>query len=260
MPPLPISYMVKSLRLKFREATVWKYSIVAISKIIEEASFRINQDGVRLRAMDPSGVALVDFYIPSTAFYEFDVPGEVTLGANMDELSKVLRRARKGDELVLEFQQAGKLGVYLEGRGSRKFTLPSIELSYQEIPEISFEEAFKCKMLPKLFKDVVKELEAISDAVELYAPANSDMLYLRAESEIAEAEVVLSGSSGALIEYTSSGEARSKYTIDYLVDIATASQAAETMEIAFGVETPLRLTYELPGGGMLQFYVAPRTD
>ncbi|MEM0001417.1 MAG: proliferating cell nuclear antigen (pcna) [Desulfurococcaceae archaeon] len=248
------------MRLKFREATVWKYAIVAISKIIEEASFKINEEGVRLRAMDPSGVALVDFYIPHNAFYEFDVSNEVNIGVNMDELAKVLRRARKGDELVLEMTQLGKLGVYLEGRGSRRFMLPSIELSYQEIPEISFEESFKCKILPKLFKDIVKELEAISDAIELYAPENSDALYFKAESEIAEAEIVLSSASGALIEYESTKEARSKYTIDYLSDIVTASQAAETLSLGFGNETPLKMIYELPGGGTLQFYVAPRTD
>jgi len=142
--------MVNYLRLKFREASVWKYSIVAISKIIEEASFKINEEGLRLKAMDPSGVALVDFFIPASAFYEFEVPREVTLGVNMEDLAKVLRRAKKGDELVLEFQQAGRIGVYLEGKGSRRFILPSIELPYQELPEISFEETFKCKILPKV--------------------------------------------------------------------------------------------------------------
>jgi len=111
-----------------------------------------------------------------------------------------------------------------------------------------------------LFKDVIKELEAISDAVEFYAPENSDTLYVKAESEIAEAEIVLSGSSGALIEYESTGEARSKYTIEYLSDIAAASQASETLSLSLGVETPLKLVFDLPGGGLLLFYVAPRTD
>jgi len=248
------------LRLRFRDAVIWKYSIAAISKIVEEASFRIDSSGVKLRAMDPSGVALVDFFVPSTTFYEFDVSGEVVVGINMEDMAKILRRAKKGDELVMEVLHGGKIGLYFEGRGSRKFTLPSIELTYQEVPEISFEETFKCKILPKLFKDVVKELEPISDAIELHAPDNSDTLYVRAQSEIAEAEVVLTASSGALIEYESSGEAKSKYTIDYLSDIVIASQVAETLSLGLGLETPLRLTYELPGGGMLQFYVAPRTD
>ena len=248
------------MRLRFREATVWKYSIVAISKIIEEASFKITSDGIRLRAMDPSSVVLVDFYIPSNAFYEYDVPAEVAVGVNMEELAKILRRARKGDELVLEVPSRGRIGVSMEGRGSRRFTLTGIELAYEEPPEVSFEETFKCKTLPKVFKDVIKELEPISDAVEIYAPPEQGVLQLRAVGEIAEAQIELSSASGALIEYESLGEARSKYTIDYLVDIAAASQAAETLGIGLGVETPLRLTYELPLGGKLEFYVAPRTD
>jgi len=68
----------------------------------------------------------------------------------------------------------------------------------------------------------------------------------------------LSGSSGALIEYESTGEARSKYTIEYLSDIAAASQASETLSLSLGVETPLKLVFDLPGGGLLLFYVAPQ--
>lgn len=248
------------MRLRFREAVVWKYSIVAISKIVEEASFKITSEGLRLRAMDPSAVVLVNFYIPSNAFYEYDIQGDITVGLNMEEFAKMLRRAKKGDELVLEVLPGGGVGVLLEGRGSRKFVLSSIELSYEEPPEISFEETFRGKLLPKLFKDVIKELEPISDTVEFYAFPGEGTLMLKAESEIAEAQIELTAASGALIEYDSTGEARSKYTIDYLVDIVVASQVAETLSLGFGMETPIRLTYELPLGGKLEFYVAPRTD
>jgi proliferating cell nuclear antigen len=249
------------LKLSFREATIWKYAISAISKIIEEASFRITEEGFRLKAMDPSAVVLVDFYIPREAFSVFEVEREITIGANMEELAKILRRARKGDELVLEPIPGGHLKIVFEGKGSRSFRIPGIELSVQEIPEISFEETFKCKIMPKMFKDVIRELEPVSDSVEFYSPVNSGILYLRAQGEIAEAEIELSAASGALIEYESSGEARSKYTVEYLVDISAAAQAAaEVLSIGLGVETPLRLTYELPYGGKLEFYVAPRTD
>jgi proliferating cell nuclear antigen len=249
------------LKLSFREATIWKYAISAISKIIEEASFRITEEGFRLKAMDPSAVVLVDFYIPREAFSVFEVEREITIGANMEELAKILRRARKGDELVLEPIPGGHLKIVFEGKGSRSFRIPGIELSVQEIPEISFEETFKCKIMPKMFKDVIRELEPVSDSVEFYSPVNSGILYLRAQGEIAEAEIELSAASGALIEYESSGEARSKYTVEYLVDISAAAQAAaEVLSIGLGLETPLRLTYELPYGGKLEFYVAPRTD
>ncbi|MEM4717563.1 MAG: DNA polymerase sliding clamp [Desulfurococcaceae archaeon] len=248
------------MRLRFREVSVWKYSMVAISKIIEEAVVKIDDEGVRLRAIDPSGVALVDFFIPRNAFYEYEITEETSIGLNMDEFAKILRRARRGDELLLNIPAPGRVEIGFEGKGSRRFIIPTIELSYQEIPEISFEESFRCKLLPKLFKDITRELESISDTIELHGPAGENTLVIRAESELAEAEVVLSSSSGALLEYESTGEARSKYTVDYISDIVVASQAAEILSLGLGIETPLRLTYELPEGGRLQFYVAPRSD
>lgn len=55
-------------------------------------------------------------------------------------------------------------------------------------------------------------------------------------------------------------DSRAKYTVDYLTDISSASQAAELMSVEFGNDTPLKLTYELSGGGRLVFYVAPREE
>jgi proliferating cell nuclear antigen len=82
---------VYTLKLRFRDAVVWKYSIVAISKIIEEANFKATSDGIKLRAMDPSAVVLVDFYIPSNAFYEYDISEDVVIGLNMEELAACTR-------------------------------------------------------------------------------------------------------------------------------------------------------------------------
>ncbi|MEL9909230.1 MAG: DNA polymerase sliding clamp [Desulfurococcus sp.] len=249
------------MRLKFRDAVAWRYAITSISKIIDEASFRISgEDGLLLKAMDPSTVVLVEFAIPKEAFSEYSVEGELVVGVRMDELAKVLKRARRGDELVLEVLEDGRLSIVFEGRGIRRFTLPSIELTYEEIPEVSFEVGFKGKLLPKLFRDIVREVEPISDSIEFSTSKDSDKLTVSSRSEIAEAEIELSASDGALIEYQVLSDARAKYTIDYLVDISVASQAAELMEIEFGNGTPLKLTYEIPGGGRLVFYVAPRED
>jgi len=248
------------MRLRFRDAVVWRYAIASISKIIEEASFKVSEEGMVLRALDPSTVVLVDFTMPRDSFLEYNVEGERVIGVNMEELAKVLKRARKGDELVLEVLEDGRLSVVFEGRGIRRFTLPSIEVTYEEIPEVSFEIGFKGKLLPKVFRDVIREVEPIGDVVEFRASRDSDKLIVAARSEIAEAEIELSASSGALVEYEATGDATAKYTIDYLSDIASAYQAAELMMLELGNDTPLKITYELSGGGRLVFYVAPREE
>ncbi|ADV64363.1 DNA polymerase sliding clamp [Desulfurococcus mucosus] len=249
------------MRLRFRDAVVWRYAIASISKIIEEAGFKVDPEkGLVLRAMDPSTVVLVEFTMPRDAFSIYEVEGERFIGVNMEELAKVLKRARKGDELLLEVSGDGRLSVVFEGRGSRRFTLPSIELTHEELPEVSFEVGFKGRMLPKVFRDVISEVEPVSDAVEFSAVKGEGKLVVASRSEVAEAEIELSASEGALIEHEITEDSRAKYTVDYLTDISSASQAAELMSVEFGNDTPLKLTYELSGGGRLVFYVAPREE
>jgi len=46
--------------------------ITAIAGLwVDEASFSISKDGIQLRAMDPSHVAMVDLEWPNTIFQEF---------------------------------------------------------------------------------------------------------------------------------------------------------------------------------------------
>ncbi|MCY0868473.1 MAG: proliferating cell nuclear antigen (pcna) [Desulfurococcus sp.] len=248
------------MKLRFRDAVSWRYAIAAISKIIEEASFKIDENGLSLRAMDPSTVVFVEFQIPRDAFSEYEVEGSHVIGVNMEEVAKVLKRARKGDSLILEVLKDGRLSVVFEGHGLRRFNVPSVELTYEELPKISFDVGFKGKILPKAFKDIVSEVKPISDSVEFRAQREESKLIVASSSEIAEVEIEFSASEGALIEYEILEDSRAKYTIDYLADITSASQAAEVMSLEFGNDTPIKLTYELIGGGVLTFYVAPREE
>ncbi len=52
------------------DSKTWKNLMSAISALVEEATFDINSEGLKLRAMDPSHVAMVDFQYPSSAFQE----------------------------------------------------------------------------------------------------------------------------------------------------------------------------------------------
>jgi len=48
-------------RIKIADAKLWKNLIGAISTLIDEGSFNADRDGIKLRAMDPSHVAMIDF-------------------------------------------------------------------------------------------------------------------------------------------------------------------------------------------------------
>ncbi len=251
---------IVAVKILFFDARVWRYSINAVSKIIEEAAFRVTEEGFRLKAIDASRVVLVDFNMPSSSFDEFSVEGEEVIGVNLEDLAKILRRATKEDRLELSTMEGGRLVVAFLGKGTRKFIVPSIETLAEQLPELKIPFKTRVKMLSTVFRDLVKDLEPIGDAIEFIADPDRKVLIARSSGDLAEAEIELSEETGALLEFESEEESRAMYTVDYLSDIVGAAQAANEVVFEFGTAIPCKIEYILPQEGRLTFYVAPRTE
>ncbi len=245
-------------RFVFFDARVWRYLISSIGKIIEEAAFLITPEGVKLRAMDPSHVVMVDLNVPVEAFEEYDVNEEITIGVNFEDLAKVLRRATKDDKLGLETLEEGKFAIEFIGKSVRKFVLPIISVQAESLPEPKLEFKANARMLTDVFKDMVKDLEPVGEAVELRADESKFVAH--AKSDLGEAEVVLDKEGGSLLDLVVEEESKAIYSLDYFVDIAAAAQAADVVNIRFSTDMPCKIEYELPQGGRLAFYVAPRVE
>ncbi|WP_440060245.1 DNA polymerase sliding clamp [Thermogladius sp. 4427co] len=249
------------MKLRFSNASVWKYVITSISKIIEEGVFRVDQSGLRLRAFDATNTAFIDLHIPREAFVEFNVEKEEKFGVNFEDFAKISKLAAKGDELLLELVEGGRLGVTFQGHGTRTFILPNIEVSPpEEVSEISLEFPVKARIQPALFDDIMKELDVVGDVLTLESQPDSSILALTASSDIAEARIELSLEDGSLLEYTVNSEAKASYGLEYLYEMSRVAPVAEGLVLEYGSNLPLKLLFELPQGGRIVFYVSPRVE
>ncbi|MEM4639685.1 MAG: DNA polymerase sliding clamp, partial [Thermofilum sp.] len=59
------------VRFVFPEAREWRYIIEGLATIVDEANFLVGPEGIRLRALDPGRVAMVDLFIPPSVFEEY---------------------------------------------------------------------------------------------------------------------------------------------------------------------------------------------
>jgi len=243
-------------KLVFSDARVWRYMVNALSKIIEEAVFKVDNDGLKLRAMDPSHVVMVDMLIPASSFEEFDIEGETTIGVSLDDLNKVLKRALKNDALALDVKEE-TLSIIFKGRFERIFTIPLLSLELEKLPEPKIEFKVSFRALSKTFRDTLKDLEPISEVVEFQA--SKEKVKIIGSSERGEAEIVLDVEGGSLLELNVSEESQSRYSIDYLKDTIPVSQVTDIVEVSFSTNMPCKISYELPGGGYVAFLIAPRT-
>ena len=61
------------MKLVISDAKQFKQSIEAVVNLVDEGLFEVNENGLHLRAMDPSQIAMVDYLMPKAVFKEFEV-------------------------------------------------------------------------------------------------------------------------------------------------------------------------------------------
>ena len=121
--------------VKVSDSKILKDTFNAISTLVDEATFDIGLDGIKLRAMDPSRVAMVDFLMQKTAFDEYNATENMKICVNMGELLKLLKRAGKDESAELSFDsETGHLRIIIKGRYTRSFNMPTLEAAEEEVP------------------------------------------------------------------------------------------------------------------------------
>lgn len=80
------------------EASVLKKVLDAIKDLVTEANFDCNTEGISLQAMDTSRVALVSFFLQADGFAEYRCDRSLSLGINLNSLTKIMKCANSDDK------------------------------------------------------------------------------------------------------------------------------------------------------------------
>ncbi|BEP18111.1 DNA polymerase sliding clamp [Pyrofollis japonicus] len=246
------------MRLVFFDARVWRYLVSAISKVIEEGVFVVDPEkGFRFRAMDPSHVILLDMSFPRESFEVYEVDKEYQLGVNLEDVAKVLRRARKEDKLEIR-ADTNTISFAFVGKGYREFTLPLLDITTEEIPEPELEFKANVKVMSDVYRDTIKDVELVGDVIKFVASDNE--FRVQSSSELAEAEIIYTMESGSILEMTVEDTQASMYTLEYFSDLSGAARVADTITIRFSSEMPALIEHEIPQGAKFSFLIAPRVE
>ncbi|MCS7140096.1 MAG: proliferating cell nuclear antigen (pcna) [Candidatus Nezhaarchaeota archaeon] len=246
-------------RATFRDARLWYGIIDALSSLIEEGIIKVNESGVRLRAMDPSKIAMIDFEMPKDAFEEYECDGEMIIGINFDELKKVAKRGGAKEKVQLEVPPGStRFKITLKGKAMRSFSIPLMDIEYEELPTPSLTYNVKATIMADVFEDALKDVELVSDYVKL--EGRSNVIIVRGQSDRGEVETELTVEAGALLDLEVKEESSASYSLEYLMDMVRANKAAEVATLEFSSAMPLSLTFPIPGGGTIRYFLAPRLE
>ena len=241
------------------DARLWRNMLAAISTLIEEADVTASPEGIKLRSMDPSHVAMVDFEWNKSAFQEYTCLQPTKIRLNVTDIVKKLRGASQ-EPLEMSYDESTrKLSMVIKGKWKTTFTLPTLDPGDEEVPTPKIAFNTKIKMISSSFKDIIDQIQTVSDNVKFETTA--DRFTAEAITELSGARIELEKGSDVLLELEVKEACKATFNLNYLTEISKAgSSAAQLVTIEFSTNMPVKLEYEIPQQGRLLYYLAPRIE
>ncbi len=243
-----------------QDAKIWKNLLTAISTLIEEADFNTTENGLKLRSMDPSHVAMVDFEWSKEAFEEYVCDKPTNIRVNITTMLKLLRRSKSEESLEISYDEENKkVDLTLQGKIIKKFTMPTLESVEEEVPTPKLSFNARVKLMSETLKEIVEDSETVSDNISF--KAKEDKLLVKASSELSNVDMELSKTDGALLELDIKEESDATFNLNYFGEMVKAGSAtSEVATIEFSTNMPIRLEFEMSHQGKLMYYLAPRIE
>jgi len=246
--------------LKVTDAKPFRDMITSISILVDEATFKLDPEGIKLRAMDPSRVAMIDFEWPKTAFEEYTCTEPKKMCINITELLKLLKRSGKGETLELALDdKTGKLQIKIAGKYTRNFTMPTLEASEEEVPTPKITFNVKIKATTDGLSQAIEDAQLVSDHVKI--EADPEKIVFNASGDLMGATITLQKGSDALLELEAKEPQKATFSLSYLTEIIkAASQTSDIATLEFSSDMPIKLDFQQAKEGKLTFYLAPRIE
>ncbi len=239
--------------------TLFRDALTAVSELIIEGIFKANKDGLYMKAVDPTMVALVDFKFLATQFEKYEVDSEQEISVNLETFLSVLKRASSSDKVTFELDSdAKKLTITFAGKSTRKFVQPLISIDDAESPEMKLD--FPCVMdvQTSVLEDGIGDASIISDTLALSADAKK--FEISSKGDLNQVQLEIEKGSRALLDLSAKEACSSKFSLDYFKKIIKGAKLSDVVKIEMGKDYPVRLTFRQKDALEISYVLAPRVE
>jgi proliferating cell nuclear antigen len=240
--------------MKIDNAKYWRDCLEAIVSLVDEGVFNMTNEGISLRAMDPSGISMVSFFIPDKAFSKFDVKKNTTLGINLSNLSKIMSRTRENEALVMKDNESRLNMEFISDNSRRRYKLPIIDVrsSVDKEPDVKFE--VNVEIMSDPLKEIIKDASQISSYISF--KASKEQLLISAFGDSGELEESHEVDGKVIKKLEAPENADVVFNLEYLDSIVKGCPIGNSIKMSFKSEKPLKLSYNIKDA-VLTYYLAP---
>ena len=242
-----------------KDPKLFRDSIETISQLIDDGLFKIDKNGIELLAADRAMVSFIDFKMKSSGFNEFECDKATNIGLNLLSFLTVLKRIASNDVLTIRLDEnENKLEVILEGDSKRRFTIPLIQISREELPQIDqLKFTADAEIRADVFEQGINDADIIADSVIIELSPDNVRMY--AEGNSSKAELRIPSGTNILLNLNAKETVSSRYSLEYLKKIIKGSRISENAKIKLGKDFPLRIEFSGENAS-LSMILAPRVS
>ena len=230
-------------------------ALTPVSVLLDECKIHLEEDGLRIKAIEPATVAMVDLSVDAEAFESYEADGGV-IGVDLSRLEDIVGMADSGQLVQLELdEETRKLHVQIDGL---EYTLALIDPdAMREEPDIpDLDLPARVTLEGRDIDRSVKAAAMVSNHVAFGVDEDEEVFYVDAEGDTDDVHLELDRDD--LIDLQV-GNAHSLYSLDYLQSMNKAIPSDAEVTLALGEEFPTEITYDFAeGNGHVSYSLAPR--
>ncbi|PBO81296.1 MAG: DNA polymerase sliding clamp [Methanobacteriota archaeon] len=238
-----------------------KEFIGTVGSLVDEAKLNVNEDGMQIKAVDPSHVAMIEANLIKSAFdsYETDV---AEMGIDVDKFKTVLTVAGKEDMVSLE--KDDKLNRLVVNIGNLTRAMPLLDTSGMPDPKVPSLDlpAFVSVSVEEISQGL-KASKSVSDHIALSTTKDSFRLICEGDNQN---RVDLTLGKEQLEKLVSPEETTSLFSLEYFTLMVNSLPPDRILHINLGTDLPVKIDADLAiedltgAQGNVKFLLAPRID
>ena len=238
-----------------------KEFIGTVGALVDEAKLNVTEDGIQVKAVDPSHVAMIEANLVKSAFDSYEA-APVEMGIDVDKFKTVLAVAGKED--MVDMEKDDSLNRLVVNIGNLTRAMPLLDTSGMPDPKVpSLDLPAFISVSVNEISQGLKASKSVSDHIALSTTKDSFRLVCEGDNQN---KVDLSLGKDQLEKLDSSEDATSLFSLEYFALMVNSLPSDRILHINLGSDLPVKVDADLAvddmtgAQGNVKFLLAPRID
>ena len=238
-----------------------KEFIGTVSSLVDEAKLNITKEGIQIKAVDPSHVAMIESNLVKSAFDSFEAK-TMEMGIDIDKFKTVLTVSTKDD--IVELEKDEDLNRLVVNIGNLTRAMPLLDTTGMPDPKVpALDLPSTVSVNVSEISQGLKASKTVSDHIALTTDKDSFRLVCEGDNQNS---VDLSLGKDQLEKLDSSEKSTSLFSLEYFALMVNSLPSERILHINLGTDLPVKIEADIAvddltgAQGNVRFLLAPRID